>query len=86
MHIVTSHPIWAHDSNYSFFDGERLYYLKLERLFEQKHFLAPPRPFTHDLELQNHILIKLLIKNKHGIEIKKISHENQTNSMIAVAT
>lgn len=76
MHIVTSHPIWAHDSNYSFFDGERLYYLKLERLFEQKHFLAPPRPFTHDLELQNHILIKLLIKNKHGIEIKKISHEN----------
>ncbi len=25
--------MWAHDSNYSFFDEKKLYYLKLERFF-----------------------------------------------------
>ena len=72
MQIVTFHPFWSHDSNYTFFDGETLHYLKLERFFEKKHFMAPTRNYMRKFELQNRVLIKLLIKGKHGIEIKKV--------------
>ena len=76
MHIVTSHPIWAHDSNYSFFDGERLHYLKLERFFEQKHFSSPQLVRTPELLIQNDTLVKLLIEKKHNIYIKEIFYNS----------
>ena len=77
MQIVTSHPIWAHDSNYSFFDGENLHYFKLERLFEKKHFLCPMVYKTPQMMAQNRELVKLLIKNKHNIDIEKIFYGNE---------
>ena len=76
MHIVTSHPIWAHDSNYSFFDGERLYYLKLERFFEKKHFSSPQLVRTPELLMRSDTLVRLLIKKKHNLYIKEIFYNS----------
>ncbi len=78
MKFFTQHLSIFHDSNFCLYDENNLYYLKLERYVEQKHFHHGMLLNTSENQKKGLRLVNLIVKQIYGLDLNckrsKIDH------------